>query len=515
MPKPNVIVIGAGIGGIASAARLARQGYEVTVVEARERPGGRCGQLSVNGHRFDTGPTLYLMPEIYAQSFADLGARIEDYLDLRRIDPSYQLHFSDGSSLALTSDLQAMQEQLETMEPGSYPAMLRYLEQGQHNYTQAMQHLVQREFRNLAAFVSPRTLALLFKLKALKRHYRNVGDYFSDPRLKAAFTFQDMYMGLSPFEAPALYSLLQYIEFADGIWYPMGGMYRVIEALVEQAMRSGVRFLYRSPVKEICVQSDRATGVKLSSGVQFPADLIVANADLSYVYRRLLPDDGTASRLDRKRYGCSALVFYWGLRKRYPQLGVHNLFLAEDYRQSFDPIFKQLDLPEDPSFYVHAPARVDPAAAPAGRDSLMVALPIGHLDRQAPQNWNRLAQRARNHVLSRLHRLGLTDLEDSILFERRMTPHDWHGELNLTLGSTHGLSHNLTQMGYLRPHNRHARIRNLYFTGASTHPGTGMPTVLISAKLAADRILRELPIQQAGSAPERTTAFSKEAVRGF
>jgi len=495
----SVLVIGAGIGGIAAAARLARHGYQVTVAEKNERPGGRCDRLIKDGHHFDTGTTLFLMPELYAQTFADLGERMEDHLDLRRIDPTYRLHFKDGSRLALTSDLNAMQAQLEAIEPGSFGAYLRYLAEGYRHYKLSLAHLVGRNFRSLAEFCSPKNILLVFRLKALIKHYDNIGIYFNDPRLKAAFTFQNMYMGLSPYQAPAAYSFLQYTELADGVWFPMGGMYRVAEALTGIAEKWGVRFMYNALVEGINVSGRVAAGVTLADGRQIGADILVANADLSYVYRCLLPDDGTNDRLEAKKYGCSTVMFYWGLDKRYPQLGPHNLFLAGDYRQSFDPIFKDLTLPDDPSFYVHAPVGVDPSLAPAGGDTLMVAVPVGHINEAAPQDWAAIRRRARRVVLGRLAEIGLSDLEGHIKFEVSYTPPDWQIRYNLTKGSNHGLGHNLNQMGYLRPHNRHDRYRNLYFVGASTHPGTGVPTVLVSARLTSQRILEDAGVPRAAS----------------
>ena len=222
MENRTAVVIGAGMGGIATAARLARHGYQVTVVEKGERAGGRCDRLIRDGHHFDTGPTLLLMPEIFAQAFAELDERIEDHLDLRRVDPTYRIHFGDGSAISLTSNLNAMQAQLEAIEPGSFGGFLRYLEEGHDHYRLAFPHLIGRNFRNLPEFCNPRNLLLLFRLKMLVKHYDNVGNYFHDRRLKAAFTFQDMYLSLSPFEAPAIYSLFQYAESAGGVWFPWG-----------------------------------------------------------------------------------------------------------------------------------------------------------------------------------------------------------------------------------------------------------------------------------------------------
>ena len=487
----SVLVIGAGVGGIATAARLARHGYQVTVTERRERAGGRCDLLVKDGHRFDTGPTLFLMPEIYAQTFSDLGERIEDHLDLRRVDPTYRVHYDDGFTLALTSDLNAMQAQLEAIEPGSFGRFLRYLGEGHRHYELGLPHLVRRNYDSLLEFCSLKNLVLLFRLKLLTKHYDNIGNYFSDRRLKAAFTFQDMYLSLSPYEAPATYSLLQYAELTGGIWFPVGGMCRVVEALTSIGEKRGVRFMYHAPVEQINVDGQQATGVTLADGRQIRADIVVANADLPYVYCHLLPDDGAAGRLERKRYTCSTVTFYWGVDKQYAQLRPHNIFLAANYRQGFDRVLKDLTLADEPSSYVHAPVRVDPSLAPEGQDTLMVVVPVGHISDAAPQDWSAIQKRARQAVLQRLAQIGVDDLEEHIKFEVSYTPRDWQSRYNLTKGSNLGLGHNLTQMGYLRPRNRYGRYRNLYFVGASTHPGNGVATVLISARLTTERILRD------------------------
>ena len=487
----SVLVIGAGIGGIATAARLARHGYQVTVAEKGERPGGRCGRLVKDGHYFDTGPTLCLLPRVFAQTFAELGERIEDHLDLRRVDPTYRVHFEDGSELALTSNLNAMREQLEAIEPGSFGSFLRYLNEGHRHYRLALPHLVERDFRSLPEFCTLRNLLLLFRVKLLTKHYRHIRHYFRDHRLKAAFTFQDMYLSLSPYEAPATYSLLQYAELVDGVWFPMGGMYRIVEALTSIAQGGGVRFLHNAPVERIDVDGRLVTGVTLADGRRLEADIVVANADLPYVYRCLLPDDGTVKRLARKRYTCSTVVFYWGVDKRYPQFGLHNLFLVDNYRQSVDHILRDLTLPDDPTFCVHTPAAIDPSLAPQGQDSLVAIVPVGHIDDAAPQDWAAIQKRARQVVLQRLARIGVDDLEEHIKFEVSCTPRDWMSRYNLTKGSALGLGHSLTQMGYLRPGNRHDRYRNLYFVGASTHPGSGLPAVLLSARFVTERVLED------------------------
>ncbi len=490
--KKSVLVIGAGIGGICAAIHLARRGLQVRVIEKNIRPGGRCERLSRDGHQFDTGPTLLIMPHLYEAEFRALGACMQEVLDLQRVDPTYHLVFDDGSQLALSSDLKSMETQLEAMEPGSFQGFLRYLQEGDLHYRLGVEKLVNRDFRRAADFFSPANIPLLLSLKPLVNHYQNVSGYFSTPRLRAAFTFQDVYMGLSPFEAPATFSMMSFTELAHGVWYPRGGMYRVVEALVSLAEQAGVEFVYDTTVERIETDGDHARGLLLEHGERPAADIILANADLPYVYEELLPQDGESERLQKKKFSCSVISFFWGMDRAYPDLGPHTLFLADDYRENFQSIARDHELPVNPSLYVHAPARLDANMAPEGQDTLIAIVPVGHMKEKEEQDWAAIRDEARGHVFRRLASLGITDLEEHIKFEMSYSPPSWRKRYNLVKGSTHGLSHNLTQLAWFRPHNRHARYRNLYFVGASTHPGTGMPTAMISARLVAQRIMDEM-----------------------
>ena len=492
MSSRSTIVIGAGIGGIAAAAHLAQRGLSVTVVEKNPGPGGRCGRFERDGHSFDTGPTLLIMPLVYRAEFKALGSCFDEALELRRVDPTYHLIFDDGHRLGLTSDRHALREQLESIEPGSFRGFERYTEEGRRHYELAMERLVSRDFRTALQFLAPANLPLLWRIKPLVHHYDNMAHYFDDPRLKAAFTFQDVYMGLSPFEAPATFSMMPYTELAHGVWYPKGGMYSVVTALVDIARQAGVEFRFNAAVESIRVNGSRVCGVTFQDGSTLDADVVLANADLPYVYKELLPADGLAERLERKRFSCSVISFFWGVKKRYAALSPHTLFLADDYRENFESIIRDLTLPCNPSLYVHAPSRLDPSMAPPGEDTLIAIVPVGHLNRRGDQDWHSMRDEARRQVIRRLATLGITDLERNIKFEVSYDPPAWRRRYNLMKGSTHGLCHNLMQLGYFRPHNRHPRYHNLYFVGASTHPGTGVPTALISARLAAQRIMDEL-----------------------
>ena len=493
MKTKTVIVIGAGIGGITAATHLAKRGFHVTVIEKNARPGGRCDRLSRDGHHFDTGPTLLVMPLLYESEFAALGASFREMLDLGRVDPTYHLVFDDGSGLALTSDMKFLQEQLEAIEPGSFQGLLRYMDEGHRHYHLATEKLVYSDFRKASDFFKLSHLPLLRQVKPLAKHYANMSTYFDDPRLKSAFTFQDVYMGLSPFEAPATFSMMPYTELAHGVWYPKGGMYQVVEALMFLAQEAGVEFQFNSTVEQVEVNGRSARGIVLD-GQRLEADAVLANADLPYVYQNLLPQDGQVKKLDRKRYSCSVISFFWGVDKPYEMLPPHTLFLADDYRENFTSIIRDLDLPANPSLYLHAPARLDPRMAPQGEDTLIAIVPVGHMSANGGQDWSALRDRARGHVFRRLRTLGIHDLEQHIKFEVNFSPLSWQKRYNLLKGSTHGLCHNLTQLGYFRPDNRHPRYHNLYFTGASTRPGTGMPTAMVSGRQAAQRILEELGV---------------------
>ena len=497
MTRTSVVVVGAGIAGISAATHLARAGMAVTILEKDRSPGGRCGRLVRAGHRFDTGPTLFVMPRLYESEFRALGASVGERLELHRVDPTYRVVFDDGAELYLTANMDAMRAQLEALEPGSFDGLREYLSAGARHYEIVAEKMVERDFCRPTDYLRIGALGLLVRENPLANHYRRMAGYFRTPRLKSAFTFQDLYVGLSPFEAPAILSLMSFTELTDGVWYPRGGMYAVVETLVALAREAGVQFGFEQSVSRIDITANRATGVVLADGSRVRADVVLVNADLPYAYGQLLPRDSTVDALARKRFSCSTISFFWGLDRTFDALPPHTLFLRDDYRENFDSIVRDHDLPANPTVYVHAPTRLDPDVAPPGRESLTAIVPVGHLRDDGGQDWAALRDRARQEVFRRLSAIGIGDLRDHILFEEAHTPITWARRHNLMKGATHGLSHTLTQMGWFRPSHRHRRYRNVYFAGASTHPGTGVPTAMASGRLAARRIVAEIGSQLA------------------
>jgi phytoene desaturase len=488
----TALIIGAGIGGITTSIFLAKNGYRVDVYEMNSSPGGRCGQIVRDGHRFDMGATMMLMPDVYRDVFSSLGLTLEKELSVKPLDDIYSLYFDDGSKLDFTTDRKRMEEQLEKIEKGSFARAEKYVTTGFELYKRAFENLIGRNFIRFFDFFTLSNALLLIKLKTYISHSRYTARFFRSKQLQMAYTFQNIYVGQSPFSSPALFSMIPSAELTEGSLFPVGGMYSVATKLMEVAEAHGVRFHFSKPVSRISVEGNKARGVVFSDGAEAKADVIVANADLPYVYRRLLPPGRKSLRLDRLKYSCSALVIHWGLDKQYPQIGHHSTFLSDDFRAGLDKIFRDKSMGDDPCFYIHAPVRSDPSAAPAGCDTFSVAVGVGHLDRKYPQDWEHLTDVARKAVFRKLKKIGITDLEDHIKFEITVPPAEWEGFLNISRGSVFGsLAHNIFQMGYFRPHNRDSRYRNLYFTGGSTHPGNGIPMVLLSARLVSERIISE------------------------
>jgi len=488
----SAIIIGAGIGGIATAIFLARQGYQVRIYEKNASPGGRCGQIIRDGHRFDLGATILAMPSVYRQVFESLGLDFDTCFTITPLDNFINVNYSNGEEIAFTTNQNRMQSQLETIEPGSYRKFQKYIAEGTHFFRISLQQLLGRNFYRFFDFINIHNALLLIRLKSYRTHYNYIGRYFKHPHLKIAFTFQNIYVGQSPFKAPAFFSMLPSVELTEGSLFLKGGMYSIVDKLVSTAVSNGVQFFYKKSVSRIAVTKQKATGIELADGTFIPSEIIIANADLPYVYTNLLNDKRLAGKINKLKYACSAIVFHWGLDKIYPVLDHHNVFFSKDYLKCMHKIFNDKTVDDPPSFYVHAPTRTDKSAAPENQDSISIVIPVGHIDPTKDQPWPLLKSNIKKKVIERLQEAGLTDIGEHIKFEVCYLPNTWESSLNISKGAVFGsLNHNIRQMGYFRPHNRHHTCRNLYFVGGSTHPGNGVPLVLLSAKLVSERILKD------------------------
>ncbi|HBQ84339.1 MAG TPA: hypothetical protein DD745_15920, partial [Bacteroidales bacterium] len=476
--------------GITTALFLAKNGWQVDIYEKNSSAGGRCGQIIRDGHRFDLGATMLMMPGIYREVFDLLEIPIFENRKITSLEDLYKIYFDNNEYLTFSKDESRMEAEHERIEPGSFSSSRRYVSAGYDIYKLGIEKLINRNFDSIFQMINFRNIGLLIKLKTYISNYGYVKRFFRNTHLRMAYTFQNIYVGQSPFNSPALFSMVPAAEITEGSWFPEGGMFRIVEILRDEALEKGVRIHYNKPVMRITTNKNKTDSIILEDGSEVSAGIIVANADLPYVYRKLLPGSIKSWKLDRLKYSASAICIHFGLDKQYPQLGHHSVFLSDDFKKGLDKIFKEKSISKRPSFYMHAPARTDPSAAPQGQESLSFIVGAGHLDKRFKQDWDLLEKRTRNAIIERLKHFGLTDIEEHIKFEICHTPADWENACNISRGSVFGsLAHNIMQMGYFRPHNQHNRYKNLYFVGGSTHPGNGIPNVLLSAKLVSERIL--------------------------
>ncbi len=492
--KKPVVVIGAGLGGLATALRLRRRGWDVTVVEKQPRPGGRSNLLLENGFRADTGPTILVMKSAFAELYQDIGQDLHQRLRLVQLDPNYRIYYHDGSFIDLFSNMAMLAGEVEKIRPGSAERLFRFIGESARKYELGME-FVARNYERITDLANPRAAMRLLQTQAHQNLYKQVSRFFQqDDKLTKAFSFHSMFLGLSPFDALAMYSLITYADLALGMWFPMGGIYSIIEDLVSLCQETGVELRTSSPVEEICIEGDQVSGVRLSSGEVLAADIVVSNADLPYTYRELVPPrhrrQYSNTRLSRMEYACSGFILFLGVDKTYPHARHQALYFAEDYRANLDAIFKSKSLPTDPSFHINIPTVTDPSLAPPGHSLIYVLAPMPNL--QADIDWREAAPQVRGLLLDRLERILDPGLRQHIVWERSYCPTDWLQDINATLGTAFGsLSHNFFQSSYFRPHNKSYDVRGLYFVGQGTYPGIGMPMVIISSRLVTQRISAE------------------------
>ena len=352
-----------------------------------------------DGHRFDLGATMLMMPDIYREIFESLGIPLFENEEIKPLENLYKIYFDNNDVFAFSTDKEKMKIQHERIEPGSFAESQKYVGNGYEIFQIGIHKLIGRNFDNIFQFANFRNIGMLIKLKTYISNFRYVKKFFRDPHLRMAYTFQNIYVGQSPFNSPALFSMVPAAELTEGSFFPKGGMYHIVEKLLAEALSSGVSFNFNKPVKKISVTGKKAESILLEDGSEINADIIVANADLPYVYRKLLPDRKKSQRFERMKYSCSAICFHWGLDKVYPQLGHHSVFLSDGFREGLDRIFNDKSISDNPSFYIHAPVRTDPSAAPENQDTFSIIVGAGHIDKKKKQDWNDLKKKTRIAVI--------------------------------------------------------------------------------------------------------------------
>jgi phytoene desaturase len=484
----SVVVVGAGLGGLSAACRLAGAGYEVTVLEAGERPGGRAGRLDLEGYTFDTGPTVLTMIDLVEACFASAGVEMADLLDLVPVDPMYRACFADGTELRVRHGRDAMRREIQDVcgqrEAGRFDGFCDWLTQ---LYELEMPHFIARNYDSPVDLVRPPGPAVaLLRLRAFRRLSKVVGGHFDDDRLRRIFTFQSMYAGLAPYEALALYGVITYMDAVAGVYVPRGGMHALPTALADAAAKAGAVFRYGAHVDRITTRDDAGgpvTGVQLSTGETLRADRVVCNADLPVAYRQLLPHVAMPRVARRGTYSPSCVVWHAGVRGDLPAgTEHHNIHFGREWDSSFRALMHDGRPMPDPSILVTVPTRTQPELAPRGGHALYVLEPMPNLDGHV--DWSRHREAARERLAGQVAALGYPgDVE----VEAFVDPADWQ-RLGMERGTPFALSHRFFQTGPFRPANVDPRVPGLAFVGSGTQPGVGIPMVLVSGQLAAQRI---------------------------
>jgi phytoene desaturase len=495
--RRHIVVIGAGPGGLASAMLLRAAGAEVTVLERSDRVGGRTASFEQDGFTFDYGPTFYLYPQILREIFAECGHNLDAEVDLRRLDPMYGLQFDNGNTFDATSDVDKLTEEAARICPDDAPNVRRYLTENAAKLG-VFTPILRRPFhgiRDLARMDMVRALPLFRPWLSVDRDLRR---WFRHPDLRLAFSFQSKYLGMSPFKCPSLFTIVAYLEYGFGVFHPIGGCNAIPRAMERTARRMGVDIRLSEPAEEILFDERRARAVRTTAGT-LPADAVVLNGDFATTVPALIPNRlrrrWTDRRIDSKKYSCSTFMLYLGLEGRLDDLRHHTIFLSSDYLENVREIQAGL-APVEPTIYVQNASVTDPTLAPEGHSTLYVLVPTGNLSGNV--DWETLAPLYRDKILDRLSRLSGHDIRPRIRTERMITPADWQAQMGIFRGATFNLAHNLGQMLHLRPRNRFEDVDGVYLTGGGTHPGSGLPTIFESARIASRLAADDLGLPGAG-----------------
>ena len=491
----SVAVIGAGFGGLALAVRLQSAGIQTVLLEKRERPGGRAYVYEQDGFTFDAGPTVITAPNAIDELFALSGRATGDYIEMLPVEPFYRLVWPDGVTLEYNADADATASAIARINPADADGYRKFLKFSEAVFREGYLKLGTVPFQDVWSMV--RVAPQLIRLRSHRSVYSVVSDYLKDPHLRQAFSFQSLLIGGNPFQVSSIYALIHALERRWGVRFPRGGTGALVRALVRLFQDLGGEVRLGCPVREIRVRNGRATEVATDDGRSVVVDAVASNADVVHTYARLLAGndrgEAMARRLTRKRFSNSLFVVYFGLKRQYPEIAHHTVLFGPRYRELLTDIFDRGILPDDFSLYLHNPARTDSSLAPPGQAGFYVLSPVPNLGK-APIDWGVIGPQYRDRILDALEKHTLPGLRANLVTSRIFTPADFASELNAHLGSAFSLEPLLTQSAFFRVHNRDDQIHNLYFVGAGTHPGAGIPGVIGSAKATAGLMLADLGV---------------------
>lgn len=492
--RKKIVIVGAGPGGLTAAMVLAQKGFDVEVFEKEPKVGGRNGEIALGGFRFDIGPTFLMMKFVLDKAFQEAGARSEDYLEFKRLDPMYRLIFSDFT-MDITDDRERMKEQIARCFPGEEAGLDKFFDRESERFRHIYACL-EKDYSSLSDFFKPAFLRAIPYIPFGRSIFGYLGNYFPSEKLRLSFTFQSKYLGMSPWECPGFFVILPYIEHEFGIFHVQGGLSEISRAMAKVAESNGAKIHLGTPVKELVIENRSVRGIVTADGRKVLADETIVNADFAHAMQTLVPPGllkkYSPARLAAKKYSCSTFMLYLGLDKVFHELPHHSIVFARDYRKNIDDIFNKLSLSDDISFYIRNSSVTDDRVAPEGKSGIYVLVPV-------PNNfsgidWKREKSHFRNHVLDAIAaRTSLGDLRPHIEEECVITPADWN-DSGVYQGATFNLAHNMTQMLYFRPRNKFEELDNCYLVGGGTHPGSGLPTIYQSGMIAAHMIGKKHPI---------------------
>lgn len=489
----KVIVIGAGVAGLASACRLQSQGYDVVIYEKHHQVGGKMNQIKEKGYTFDVGPTILMMKDLYKEIFEFCGKNPDDYIQMTKLDPMLHLYFSKDKSMKFTTDLEQLIASLESISKEDTQGYLEFLAEIYKRYNIALDAFITKSFRKPTDFYNPKTLIEALKLKTFSDAYTEIGKFVKDEDLKKSLAFQTLYIGISPYQGPSLYTIIPMIELFYGVYMLKGGMYSMAKAMEKLFIDLGGEIHLSTSVEEILVIDKKAKGIVVN-GENIEVDYILCAADFPWAMKNLIKDEKnrgkyTDKKIDKMGYSCSCLLLYLGIDKEYEDESVHSIYFAKDFNKNISDIFEDGKPADDPSFYIYRPSIIDKSLAPEGHESFYVLVPVP--ETSLYDNWSEETIRIyRDKIIGLIkENTSFKDIDEHIVFESRYTPKDFESNFNAYNGATFGLKPTLKQSNYFRPHNKFKYLDNLYFAGSSTHPGAGVPIVLQSAKLATEELL--------------------------